>query len=258
MTQLHKQPYAGQYIWIVGASSGIGRALAHQLARQGARLALTARRKDMLNDLAQELYGDGHVVAPADVGDIAALQDAYHTIRQNFQHLDRSIFMAAIYRPHDGKRKDPAFVQDMLRVNIGGAFNMVECIAADYEDRSAGQIAICASVAGYRGLPTGQPYCATKAALISYAESLTVDMSEHNIDVKIINPGFVQTPLTDKNDFEMPLMISAKEAAHFIARDLRRNCFEIHFPKLFTLLMKCLRIAPPWLYFFIARRAIKR
>ena len=120
-------------------------------------------------------------------------------------------------------------------------------------DGEYGQIAICASVAGYRGLPYGQPYGSTKAALINLCESLRVEMMRKNIDVKVINPGFVQTPLTDKNAFPMPMMISSDKAAQFIARDLLTSKFEIHFPKNFTYILKIVRTLPTWLYLWLAR-----
>ncbi len=162
--------------------------------------------------------------------------------------------MAAIYSAHDGKPKSLAFVHDMLRVNLGGGFNMVDVLLPHYKNCRGGQIVLCASVAGYRGLPTGQPYCATKAGLISLGESLKIELAPDNIDVKIICPGFVKTPLTDKNDFPMPMMISADQAARAIAKGMRSRAFEIHFPKRFTLIMKLIRHLPYGLYFWLMRK----
>lgn len=123
-----------------------------------------------------------------------------------------------------------------------------------FKQQGHGQIVLCASVAGYRGLPNAQPYCATKAALINYAESLKIELEPEHIDVKIICPGFVKTDLTDKNDFKMPMMISADEAASAISKGLTQKGFEIHFPKRFTLIMKTLRLIPNWLFFVFSRK----
>lgn len=225
-----------------------------ELAAQGATLALSARRKDKLDAIIEKLEGQGHLALPANAADPASLVDVLAKISETFPHLDSAVFMAAIYGPHDGKPKPLPFIHEMIAVNLGGAFNMIDAVLPRYEQQNFGQIALCASIAGYRGLPTGQPYCATKAALINLAESLKVDLEPKNIDVKVINPGFVKTPLTDKNNFHMPMMIEASEAATAIAKGLRSKKFEIHFPKKFTLLMKLLRIMPNGLYFSIARR----
>lgn len=248
------KPYDGKYIWIIGASSGIGNALALELAKRGATLALSARRQDQLETLKNECEGDHHIVVPCDVAEIDSTRQAFETIQSQFPQLDSCIFMAAIYSPHDGKPKEISFIQNMIRVNIGGAYNVLDSIVPYYESRQAGQIAICGSVAGFRGLPTGQPYCSTKAALINLCESLKIDLGKSNIDVKVINPGFVKTPLTDKNEFPMPMMITADKAANCIANDLLTKKFEIHFPKRFTYLMKIIRLLPNWLYFPLASK----
>lgn len=251
------QNFKGEYIWIIGASSGIGAALAKKLAHEGAILALSARRADKLQTLIADCEGDGHIVLPCDAGNSGAVQVAMEGIIREFPRLDRAIYMAAIYNTHDGKPKQLDFMHDALRVNIGGAFNMVHYVRPLFEKQGGGQVAICASVAGYRGLPTGQPYCATKAALNNYAESLYLDLKSGNIDVKVINPGFVKTPLTDKNDFTMPMIIEADKAADYIATGLKGHGFEIHFPKRFTYIMKILQLLPRRLYFALMAKVVK-
>ncbi len=246
--------YQGKYIWIIGASSGIGAALARELATQGATLALSARRGDKLNALIAQLDGSGHTALPLDVRDHDALKDA----AQKIPKLDSALFMAAYSPVHDKKIKDINVIHDMTAINLGGAFNMIDIVQPIFEKQGQGQIVLCASVAGYRGLPHGQPYCAHKAALISLAESLHVELAPKNIDVKVINPGFVRTPLTDKNDFSMPMMISAEKAAKEIAKGLRSKAFEIHFPKRFTFLMKIMRALPAFLYFMFAKKLNKK
>ena len=244
----------GKYIWVIGASSGIGAALCKELADRGAILALSARRADQLKNLANDLSGDGHLVIPLDVANPDAVQSAKDKIIENFPRIDSAIFMAALYTPHGRERKSITLINDMIAVNLGGAFHMIDAVCPQLEKQGYGQLVLCASVAGYRGLPTGQPYCATKAALINLGESLKVDLEPQNIDVKIICPGFVKTPLTDKNDFPMPMIIEAEDAAKAIAKGLTSRAFEIHFPKRFTLIMKCLRLLPTPLYFWIARK----
>ena len=248
------QDVKGKYIWILGASSGIGAALAKELASSGAIIALSARRADKLNELRATLAGEGHIVAPLDVADHASIQNAQSEILKSFPQIDSALFMAAMYSPHDGKTKKIERIHEMLHVNLGGAFNMVDVVKPQFESQGHGQIVICASVAGYRGLPTGQPYCAAKAALLNLSESLKVELEPKNIDVKVICPGFVKTPLTDKNDFPMPMIIEAEDAAIAIKKGLCSRAFEIHFPKRFTYIMKFLHILPHWLYFVVARK----
>lgn len=248
----------GKYIWIIGASSGIGAALAHELAAQGAKVAISARREEKLEEVISALPGDGHLLAPADVSKPEQLSGALSEILKIFPHVDSVLFMPAMYKPHDGQRPPLKDLHLMLDVNLGGAFNLLDCILPHLEARQNGQVVLCASVAGYRGLPKGQPYCATKAALISLGESLRTELEPKNIDVKIICPGFVKTPLTDKNNFPMPFIIEADEAARCIAKGLCAKGFDIHFPKRMTLIMKTLKILPNWLYFIIARKVLYR
>lgn len=246
------QPYSGKQVWIIGASSGIGEALARELATQGARLVLSARRQDRLDDLNQSLGGN-HRVMPLDAGDSGAVAAAAQSIAANGEPLHSMVFMAAFYSPDPASNSDIDFVNRILRVNLGGAFNAVFAVTDLFRRQGFGQIALCASVAGYRGLPYGQPYCATKAALINYAESLKIELEDDGIDVKVINPGFVKTPLTDKNQFTMPMIIAADKAARILARELLSRRFEIHFPKGFTWFMKLIDVLPRWAYFPLAR-----
>lgn len=246
------RPYYGKQVWIIGASSGIGEALARELAAQGARLVLSARRQDKLDELNESL-GGGHRVLPLDAGNPQSLVEAVAAIEAAGETLHSMIFMAAFYSVDQRHGKDIAFINRIISVNLGGAFNAVHAVTGLFKRQRFGQIALCASVAGYRGLPYGQPYCATKAALINYAESLKIELEDDGIDVKVINPGFVKTPLTDKNKFTMPMIIEADEAARILAEELLSKRFEIHFPKRFTWLMKVIDVLPRWAYFPLAR-----
>lgn len=246
----------GKYIWIVGASSGMGAALAKELAARGAIIALSARREDKLMELSCSLSGEGHIICPLDVSVYETVKIAEAKILKNFPYIDIAIFMSALYFPQSDKNREILDIQQLINVNLIGAFNFIDSVKKQFEKQSNGLLVLCASVAGYRGLPNGQPYSATKAALINLGESLKLDLESKNIDVKIICPGFVKTPLTDKNDFNMPMIIEADEAACLIAEGLISSRFEIHFPKKFTLLMKAIRILPYSIYFWLVRRIV--
>lgn len=244
----------GKIVWIVGASSGIGAAVANKLAKEGAILAISARREEKLAEIKENLNGDKHKIYPLDVTDIEKVQKTTLKIQNNFGRIDSVIFMAAGYSPNNGYEPDIDLVKQIVDINLNGALNLAHSVLPILKSQEQGQLAICASVAGYRGLPGGQPYCATKAALINFTESLYIENSKYGIDVKVINPGFVRTPLTDKNKFKMPFIIEADDAANRIFKGLKSKAFEIHFPKRFTYLLKILQILPNWLYLKIMNK----
>jgi short-subunit dehydrogenase len=239
-------------IWIIGASSGIGQAVARQLDAEGAKLVLSARRKQSLIELNQEL-GDKHIVFPLDVTDSQHLVQLAESIIQQLNQLDSVLFFAASYTPSSVEQMDIEQAKQIVDVNLMGALNTVNAVLPIMKQQGHGQIALCASVAGYTGLPNGQPYSATKAALINLAESLRIEQQANNIDIKVINPGFVSTPMTEKNQFKMPMIVTPEKAAKAISKGLTSQRFEIHFPKRFTLLLKLLRLLPYWLYFLLIR-----
>lgn len=243
--------YQDKVIWIIGASSGIGWALAHALAQQGATLALCARRIDELTKLQKKL-GEPHHIYPLDVADTEACMATAQTIEQDLGRIDSTLFLAALYIPSAIHAMDIKLAQKTVQVNVGGALNIIHALLPIYQRQATGQIALCASIAGYRGLPNGQPYSATKAALINLAETLYIEHPK--LDIKVINPGFVSTPLTDKNTFEMPFILSPEQAADAITKGLKSKKFEIHFPKKLTYIMKFLRLLPDKLYFHLARK----
>lgn len=236
-------------IWIVGASDGIGAALAREYARRGARLVLSARSEDRLQALAESL-GAGHQTVPLDVGDRASVDAAAEEIAR-LGPVDRIINLAAIYDPGRTTEIDPDMAAKIVQVNLTGSFNVAR--AAVRVLRQGGQLALTGSVAGYVGLPQGQIYSATKAGVINLAESLRAEL-KGRIDVRLINPGFVATRLTGKNDFEMPAMLQPAEAAAEIADGLDRTGFEIHFPRRLTLMLKLLRALPYWAALPLTRR----
>ncbi len=234
--------FKGDIVWIIGASSGIGRALAVEIAAGGAILALSARRKEELEVLRAEL-GQQHMIYPLDVTDSDLTLRTAQAIRAGLGRIDRVIFMSAGYTPMRLNALDMQVVRHMIDVNLFGALGVVNAVMPIMKEQKSGQIALCGSVAGYVGLPGGQPYSATKAAIINLAETLRAECPKR-IDVKLISPGFVRTPLTDKNDFSMPMIITPEAAARAIAGGLQSKAFEIHFPKKFTFLLKLLRLLP--------------
>ncbi len=229
-------------IWIVGASAGIGRALAQLYASKGAKLVLSARSHEALDALNQKL-GGSHVVMPLDVSDRQAMDQAINTLKTNQLCIDRAIFMAAIYKPQSIETMDLDFADQLLRVNVLGCFIFGKAIFNFMKQQSHGQIAICGSVAAYQGLPNGQPYSASKAAIQNFTESLYLEAPQ-TIDIKLISPGFVRTRTTDLNEFEMPHLMEPNEAAVAIEKGLKTKRFEVHFPKKFTWQLKILALLP--------------
>jgi len=244
--------YEGKTIWIIGASSGIGWALAKELHRLGAFVILSARDEEALEELSQQL-GSRLSIAPLDVRNIEAIKECFDRIGKQTD-IDSVVFMAGIYKPLKISEIKPAEISDMLATNLQGAMLVVRQVLPYFLSRKKGQIALCASVAGYRGLPNAQPYGATKAALINFTETLRIECANTGVDIKLINPGFVKTRLTDQNAFTMPSIISSEQAAKFIADGLQKKNFEICFPKKFTFAMKALALLPYSLYFRLMAR----
>lgn len=247
------QQLAGQTIWIIGASSGIGAQLAIDLSMLGCNLIISARRKEALEHVLSQMTPGDHRVTAFDIADYEQTQQAFATIDK----LDRVIYMAAVYDPSRKGRTDITNIQNSLRVNLEGVFNMLSMVRPFFEKQRAGQIALCGSVAGYVGLPLSQPYAATKAAIINLAESLYTECKSKGIDIKLINPGFVRTPLTDKNSFDMPMMIEVEEASTAIIQGIKGKRFEIHFPKKFTYVLKLIQKLPYWIAFKLYKHMVK-
>lgn len=246
------QPYKDEIIWIIGASSGIGRALAGELAARGAILALSARRKEALEAIKSSL-GPEHKIFVLDVTVAERVIHTAQAICAAFGRIDRVLFLAAAYMPMKITEFDLVVTKQIVDVNLLGAFYTVHAALPILKKQQKGQIALCGSVAGYTGLASGQPYSATKAGVISLAESMKAELPRE-IDVKLISPGFVRTELTDKNNFSMPMILTPEAAAQAIVKGLLSKRFEIHFPKKFTLMLKLLELLPYPLKFFITHR----
>jgi short-subunit dehydrogenase len=235
--------WQGKRIWLVGASSGIGLALARELLQAGALLAVSARSTATLTQLEQDYPGQA-LALPLDVADPADWETAYQALLSWQGALDQLVFCAADYHAMRAWTLDVARASRMIDTNLKGPIYAVDTVLPDMLARQQGGIAIIASVAGYVGLPTSLIYGPTKAALINFCESLYLDLHGRGIAVTVINPGFVATPLTAGNNFRMPALISAEEAAQEIKAGLEAGEFEIHFPRRFTAWLKMLRHLP--------------
>ncbi len=243
--------------WITGASSGIGRALALALARGGVAVAASARSRDGLESLAAEAGpGAARILpAPLDVTDRAAVNAAAEAaIRVFGGPPDLAVLNAGTYLPMSAADFDAERYRVHVEVNLMGTVHMLEALLPAYLAARRGQIAIVSSVAGYRGLPTAAAYGATKAALINLAESLKHDLDRAGVKLQLVNPGFVKTPLTDKNDFHMPFLMPVDKAVASMIAGLKTSRFEITFPRRFTWQLKLLRLLPYRFYFGLTRR----
>ena len=239
--------------WLIGASSGIGKALALQLAQAGWTVAISARRPGPLRVM-REQYAALHPYT-LDVTEPESLRVASEAIERELGPVEMAIVNAGDYEPMPLQDFDVALFRKLCDVNYMGMVNALEAILPAMQARGSGQVLLTASIAGYRGLPRSAPYSASKAAVINLAESLHVELKQQGVLLRVINPGFVRSPLTDKNDFKMPFLIEADEAAQAIMRELPKQNFEIAFPKPFMWIMKTLRILPYWLYFLLTKRA---
>ncbi len=243
--------WRGKTVWLVGASSGIGRACAHALHAQGAKVFVSARNRQALDTFAAEHAGA--VALPLDASDAAAVKSAAQTIFETGS-LTLVLYCAGYYKEMRATDFD---LQEMLmhqQINYVGALHVLDAVLPDFLSRKAGHISLISSVAGYRGLPKSLAYGPTKAALINLAETLYLDLQDSHVAVSLICPGFVETPLTAHNRFSMPGLLTPEQAAAAILRGWQRGQFEIHFPKRFTLWMKTLSLLPATLYFALIRR----
>ena len=240
--------------WIIGASTGIGAALADRLGDLGARVALSARRGELLEEKVARLGAGNALALPLDVRDPKALAAAADWIVAAWGGIDLVVFMAGDYRPMRAWELDLEAARTTIETNLTGCFNALAAVIPVLARQRAGTLALVSSVAGFRGLPKSLVYGPTKAALINLAETLYLDLSPKGVGVCVINPGFVKTPLTAGNDFRMPALISPEEAAREIVAGLERGAFEIHFPRRFTRWMKAMRLLPYRLYFPAIRR----
>ena len=247
-------------IWITGASSGIGRSLAIKFAKEGWQVAVSARRANLLEELNKQ--NNNIHSFPLDVVDGKNTAHVFNNIVEKLGSVDICVFCSGFHNPQADRKIDVEKIKEIMEINFFGTLNCVSAVSEYFKQKKDGQISIVASLAGYRGLPGASGYSASKAALINLAESLYFDFKRFGVRVSLVNPGFIKTPMTDKNDFHMPMIKSAEFAADKMFTGLtKKNSFEIYFPKIFSIIFKILKILPNWLYFKImsnANKIIKR
>lgn len=248
-------PWRDARVWVIGASYGIGAATARALIANGARVALSARDVDKLRAVAGDAKVGSTLVLPLDFTDVDAVATTLDRIRAQWGGVDLVLIVAGTHHEMRAWELTDAKARALLETNLHAPIGVVAKLVPTMLEQGHGAIGIVSSLAAYRGLPKALIYGASKAALGNFAESLYLDLRPRNIGVYLINPGFVKTPLTDRNDFPMPNLISADEAATAILRGLERGAFEIDFPKAFSRRMKLLRVLPYRLYFAAVRRA---
>ena len=243
-------------IWITGASSGIGKAAAEKFAKEGWKVAVSARRKEILDIMAQ----DQNIFSfPLDITNRDQINNVFKNILNEFGDLDLCLFSSGTYEPKDEQSIDPNKIKNVINVNFLGVIDCVKTVEKYFKNKKSGHISIVSSIAGYRGLPNSSGYGPSKAALTNFSESIYFDFKKFGVRVSIVSPGFIKTPLTDKNEFSMPFLKTPDYAAEKIFNGLvKSNAFEIHFPKGLTLVLKFLRILPYKLYLVIVDKLVKR
>ena len=243
-------------IWITGASSGIGKALAIKFANEGWQVAASARREKLLKDL-NEQNSNIHSF-PLDVKNETETKNTFQNIIKEFDNVDIAVFCTGMHAPDSEIKLNSEKIREIMETNFFGTLNCIMAVNNYFRDKKRGHISIVSSVAGYRGLPAASGYCASKSALTSLAESLYFDFKRHNVRVSLVSPGFIKTPMTDKNKFPMPMIKSPEFAAEKMFIGLtKKNAFEIHFPIAFTMMMKLLKIMPNWLYFLLVKKGMR-
>ena len=244
-------------IWITGASSGIGKAVATKFAKNGWIVAASARRENLLNELKE--INENIYPFPLDVTDIDKCKLVASSIINQFKNIDICLFGTGMHDPKSEKKFNLEKVREIMEVNYFVTMNSINSIYDYFSEKKNGQISIISSVAGYLGLPAAGAYCASKAALTSFAESLNFDMQMKNVRVSLVSPGFIKTPMTDQNDFPMPMIKTPEFAANEIYKGLTvKKSFEIHFPKAFTYFLKFLQILPSSIYFKLVSKGMKK
>lgn len=255
--------------WLIGASSGIGFELAKKLCSNGVNVIISARSlanlqelknlidEEKKNSLSSQNYGE-ITIEIVDVVDINSLNFAWKNIIAKYPQIDLTIFASAIYERMSLKNFDLDLAKKIVDVNFNGFLNFISIVAPYFIAKKSGHIATIASVAGYRGLPQSMCYGATKSAIINLCEGIYPELKSQNVTISVINPGFVKTRLTAKNDFAMPFIISPQQAAEYIYQGLMAKKFEIDFPKKFTIILKFLRILPYKFYLAVINKIYQK
>lgn len=252
--------FKGQRIWITGASLGIGRAVALELAKRGARLALTARGEDGLQKVREEVEARGGeaITLSGDVTDLERMQAIAKQIETEFGGIDMLIANAGTHLFSKPEDFDTEEYLKLMDINYGGMLRCIHAVLPGMLKRKSGRIVGVASLAGFRGLPRAAAYSASKGAQIRFLESIRFHLVEHGLGVTVINPGFVRTPLTDQNDFEMPFLVEPDRAARIICNGIARGKKDITFPFIFGWTIRLMRVIPFPIYEWILKRVWSR
>ena len=243
-------------IWITGGSTGIGKALAIKFAKEGWNVAISARRENLLN----ETCGEHENISsfPLDVTEKNKCNEVFQNILNTFQNIDICFFSTGTWDPKREKDIDVEQIENVFNINFFGTLNSIKAVEKYFKDKQSGTITIVSSIAGYRGLPNSTGYGPSKSALNNLAESLYFDFGKSNVRVCLVSPGFIKTPMTDKNDFKMPFLKTPEYAAEKIYDGLvNKNSFEIHFPKSLTIILKILSLLPNRIYFGLIGKLTK-
>jgi len=243
-------------IWITGGSSGIGKSLAYKFANEGWQVAISARRENLLKEISES--NEKIKSFPLDVTDKVKCKEVFEQIKNYYGDLDICFFSTGTWSPKEEKDIDVEQIENVFKVNFFGTINSIKAVEEHFKNKKNGIITIVSSIAGYRGLPNTTGYGPSKSALISLAESLYLDFERYNVRVCLVCPGFIKTPMTDKNDFKMPFLKTSEFAADKIYDGLiNKNQFEIHFPKELTLTLKFFKLLPSKIYFYLVKKLTK-
>lgn len=243
-------------VWVIGASSGIGEAFARLIEDECQNVAISARSSDKLEKIRSETKR--LTPFPVDVTSAEAVEEVANTIEARFGSIDLVVVCSGYWAVMPADRLDLKKMRTAMDVNFFGAVNTVAAVVPGMKARKRGRIVIVSSVAGYRGLPQSAAYGPTKAALMNLAETLKIDLEPFGIDVSIVNPGFVDTPMTRTNKFTMPGMIGVEEAAQSMLAGIRKEKFAVLFPFVFANTVRLANLVPNWLFFWGIRRMLRR
>ncbi len=243
-------------VMITGASSGIGRGLALELSRRGAKVGLIARRADVLDELVREIEAaNGKAIAlPADVMDADSLLVAADRLRSTFGPIDVLVANAGVGETVDGAELKGSSVASVINVNVLGAANSVEAVVSEMVKRGSGQLVVISSLAAYRGLPKSAAYCASKAAVSAFFESLRLDLQPRGIAVTIIHPGFIKTSLTAGRDAQMPFLMELDDAVAKIVGAIEKRKKSYAFPWQLASIVRAGMVMPNFMYDWFSRR----
>ena len=247
---------SNKVIWITGASTGIGKALAIKFSKNGWKVAISARRLELLEEISKK--NENIFSFPLDVTNKDECSKVFAEIKNKFEQIDLCIFSTGTWDPKKEKEIDVQQIENVMKVNFFGTVNSIKSVEKYFKELGKGHISIVSSIAGYRGLPNSTGYGPSKSALNNLTESLYFDFKRYGVRVSLISPGFIKTPMTDKNDFKMPFLKTTEYAAEKIYDGLvNTNAFEIHFPKQLTIIIKILKILPNWLYLRLVGKLTK-